>query len=111
MPGRTPMNASIGSGLRRTSLLRSAALRSGLATSSAMRSRLIGPEAGTVDWHAAARAVVNSATANSANERLMATRFMAMLLETLLKTLLETGRGRIMLQYFSRENHMEAAPN
>jgi hypothetical protein len=38
MPGRTPMNASIWSGLRRMSLVRSAALRSGLAKISAMRS-------------------------------------------------------------------------
>src|SRR5919198_625261 len=54
MPGRRPMNASICSGLRRWSLVRSAALRSGLATISAMRSRLIVP-AGIVDWHPATR--------------------------------------------------------
>ena len=38
MPSRTPMNASISAGLRRTSLVRSAAVRSGLATIAAMRS-------------------------------------------------------------------------
>ena len=38
MPGTMPMNASISAGLRRMSLVRSAALRSGLATMAAMRS-------------------------------------------------------------------------
>src|SRR2546426_1707257 len=63
MPGRRPMNASIGSGLRRWSLVRSAALRSGVATISAMRSRLIV----VMDWHPAARTA-----ANKANQRLIA---------------------------------------
>src|SRR5262245_27925068 len=60
MPGRTPMKARINSGLRRWSLVRSAALRSGLATISAMRSRLIGP---LVDWHAATIVTASNASA------------------------------------------------
>src|SRR5437764_3668144 len=64
MPGRTPMKASISTGLRRTSLARSASLRSGAATIAAYR-----PESGARGPVAQA-ARPSTATANAARWRM-----------------------------------------
>src|SRR4051812_3690025 len=102
MPGRMPMNASISSGLRRTSLVRSAALRSGLATIAAMRSRV-----SVVDWQPATIA----ATSPRKSRRILSTAFYK--LDRRLEerqVLLVLGRvGVIDLHPFARRRGAQAA--